>query len=94
MSAPALICVLIVAIALIVVLIVKVKLHPALALTLAAFGVGIVTGTPLDALGDTIEAGVGGTLGFLALIIGFGSVLGKMLEVSGGAERIANSLLH
>ena len=94
MSAPALICVLIVAIALIVVLIVKVKLHPALALTLAAFGVGIVTGTPLDALGDTIEAGVGGTLGFLALIIGFGSILGKMLEVSGGAERIADSLLH
>lgn len=94
MSAPALICVLIVAIALIVVLIVKVKLHPALALTLAAFGVGIVTGTPLDALGDTIEAGVGGTLGFLALVIGFGSILGKMLEVSGGAERIADSLLH
>lgn len=46
MSAPALVCVLIVAIALIVVLIVRVKLHPALALTLAAFGVGIVTGTP------------------------------------------------
>ena len=94
MSAPALVCVLIVAIALIVVLIVRVKLHPALALTLAAFGVGIVTGTPLDTLGDTIETGVGGTLGFLALIIGFGSILGKMLEVSGGAERIAKSLLH
>lgn len=37
---------------------------------------------------------MGGTLGFLALIIGFGSILGKMLEVSGGAERIADSLLH
>lgn len=37
---------------------------------------------------------MGGTLGFLALVIGFGSILGKMLEVSGGAERIADSLLH
>lgn len=93
MSTSALIAVLIVAIAAIVFLIVKVKLHPALALTLAAFGVGIATGTPLDTLADTIEGGVGGTLGFLALIIGFGSILGKLLEVSGGAERIAISLL-
>ncbi|MBK7821420.1 MAG: permease DsdX [Tessaracoccus sp.] len=94
MSTPALIAVLVVAIAAIVFLIVKVRLHPALALTLAAFGVGIATGTPLDTLAETIESGVGGTLGFLALIIGFGAILGKLLETSGGAERIAISLLN
>lgn len=94
MSTPALIGVLVAAIALIVVLIVKVKLHPAIVLTIAAFDVGIVTGTPLDEIAPTIETGVGGTLGFLALIIGLGSVLGKMLETSGGAEQIAGTLLR
>lgn len=93
MSTTALIAVLIAAIILIVVLIVKVRLHPALSLTIAAFAVGVVTGTPLEDLADTVENGVGGTLGFLALIIGFGAILGKLLEVSGGAERIASTLL-
>ena len=41
-----------------------------------------------------IEGGVGGILGELALIIGFGSILGKMLEVSGGAERIASTMVN
>lgn len=45
-------------------------------------------------IGSIIENGVGGTLGFLAVIIGCGSILGKMLEVSGGAQKIALSLLN
>lgn len=93
MSTTMLVSILIVSILLIVVLIVKCKLHASIALVLAAFFVGITTGMPIDTLPSVVEKGVGGTLGFLTLIIGFGAILGKMLEVSGGAERIASTLL-
>lgn len=94
MSTTMLVGILIVAIAIIVILIVKCKLHASIALVLAAFFVGVTTGMPIATLPDVIEKGVGGTLGFLTLIIGFGAILGKMLEVSGGAERIASTLLE
>lgn len=93
MSPEGLICILVVAIGLIVFLILKCKIHAFIALALAAGFVGIATGMPLNQIAASIEKGVGGTLGFLALIIGFGSVLGKMLESSGGAQRIAQTLL-
>lgn len=88
-----LLLVLFVAIALIVVLIVKVRVHAFLALLAASFVVGLGTGMPLSSIASTFEKGVGGTLGFLAAIIGLGSILGKMLEESGGAERVAQTLL-
>lgn len=93
-SAPFLIGVLLVAIGLIVLLILKFRLHAFIALTIAAFFVALVTQMPLDQIAGSIEKGVGGTLGFLAVIIGLGSILGSMLEVSGGAERIASTLLN
>jgi GntP family gluconate:H+ symporter/D-serine transporter len=82
------------AIILIVFLIVKVRVHAFLALTAASFVVGIGSGMPLAQMAASYEKGVGGTLGFLATIIGLGGILGKMLEESGGAERIAQTLLR
>lgn len=41
---------------------------------------------------NAIEGGIGGTLGFLAAVIGLGTILGKMMEVSGAAERIGITL--
>ena len=93
MPTGALVAVLIAAIALIVLLIVKLKLHGSIALVIAAFAVALVTGVDLAEIPAVVEEGVGGTLGFLVLIIGFGAVLGKMLEVSGGAERLATTLV-
>ena len=92
-SAPTLLLVLFCAILLIVFLIVKVRVHAFLALTAASFVVGIGSGMPLAKIASAYENGVGGTLGFLATIIGLGGILGKMLEESGGAERIAQTLL-
>ncbi|MGJ9495242.1 gluconate:H+ symporter [Actinotignum sp. GS-2025a] len=89
-----LIAVLIAAIVLVVVLIVGLKLHGSIALTIAAITVALVTGVKPAEVGDVLEQGVGGTLGFLVLIIGFGAILGKMLEVSGGAERLAKGMLR
>ena len=93
-SGPTLLLVLFAAIILIVFLIVKVRVHAFLALTAASFGVGIGSGMPLAHIASSYEKGVGGTLGFLATIIGLGGILGKMLEESGGAERIAQTLLN
>ncbi|WP_431148829.1 D-serine transporter DsdX [Vibrio harveyi] len=72
--------------------IVKFKLHPFLALLLASFYVGGMMGMqPLEMV-SAIESGIGGTLGFLAVVIGLGTILGKMMEVSGAAERIGLTL--
>ncbi len=87
-----LVAVLISGLALIIFSILKLKLHPFLALLLSGFYVGILMGMkPLEML-DAIENGIGGTLGFLAAVIGLGTILGKMIEVSGGAERIGLTL--
>lgn len=94
MSNFALISVLIASIALVVFCITKLKIHAFLSLSLASIFVALITGVDLTKIGSIIENGVGGTLGFLAVIIGCGSVLGKMLEVSGGAQKIALSLLN
>ena len=84
--------VLISSILLIVTSIIKFKLHPFLALLLSSFYVGALMGMkPLDMV-TSIEDGIGGTLGFLAAVIGLGTVLGKMMEISGAAERIGITL--
>lgn len=88
-----LLLILMAAIGLIVLLVVRFRVHSFLALMLASFVVGAGAGMPLSSIADSFEKGMGGTLGFLAAVIGLGSILGKMLEVSGGAERIARTLL-
>lgn len=77
---------------LIVVTIVKGKVHPFLALLLASFYVGALMGMNPLKMVNAMEEGIGGTLGFLAAVIGLGTILGKMMEVSGAAERIGLAL--
>lgn len=94
MSNFALISVLIASIVLVVFCITKLKIHAFLSLSLASIFVALITDVNLSKIGSILERGVGGTLGFLAIIIGCGSILGKMLEISGGAQKIAISLLN
>lgn len=83
---------LVISILLIIVSIIKFKFHPFLALLLASFFVGIsMQMNPLEMV-NAIENGIGGTLGFLAAIIGLGTILGKMMEISGAAEQIGVTL--
>src|SRR5690625_5415026 len=72
----------------------KLKLNSVVALIISAIVVGILNGMPLTSIVDTIKAGLGSTLGSLALIIGFGAVLGKLMVDSGAAQRIASTLLE
>lgn len=71
------------------------KMSPFLSLLIVAIVAGLLLGMHPDALLKSIEAGVGSTLGGggLALIICLGAVLGKILEVSGAAEKIASQLI-
>ncbi|MGE6265839.1 D-serine transporter DsdX [Aeromonas media] len=77
---------------LIVFTIVKGKVHPFLALLLASFYVGTMMGMNPVKMVNAMEEGIGGTLGFLAAVIGLGTILGKVMEVSGAAERIGLAL--
>jgi gluconate transporter len=71
------------------------KVNPFLSLLIVAVVTGLLLGMQPDVLLKSIEAGVGSTLGGggLALIICLGAVLGKILEVSGAAEKIASQLI-
>ncbi len=74
----------------IILTIVKFKIHPFLALLLASFYVGALMGmNPLEMV-NAIEGGIGGTLGFLAAVIGLGTILGNMMEVSGRQNALAS----
>jgi len=84
--------IIILAIALQVFLTVK-KLNPFLSLLIVAITAGLLLGMPPGQLVKSIEKGVGSTLGGLALILCLGAVLGKILEVSGAAEKIAITLI-
>ena len=75
------------------VLIIKFKLHPVISMMLAAIIIGVGAGMPLTMISDTVEKGVGKTLQGIALLVGLGSMFGGILEVSGGAQRVAQTLI-
>lgn len=64
-------------------LVIGAKLHAFVSLLLVSLLVGVATGMPLEDVVATIESGMGGTLGFVAIVVGLGTMFGKMLEVSG-----------
>lgn len=78
---------------LLLLLMIRFKLNGFIALILVALAVGLMQGMPVDKVIASIKAGVGGTLGSLALIMGFGAMLGKLLADCGGAQRIATTLI-
>ena len=71
----------------------KYKLHPFLALLLAALFYGIFTGMPLLALVDAINEGFGSTLRSIGIVIIAGTIIGAFLEKTGGAQTLANGAL-
>lgn len=80
-------------IAVIVLLISWAKMHPFLALIIGSIAVGIAAGVPLGTAITNVEAGVGGVLQEVGLLIALGAMLGKLLADSGGADRIVNTLV-
>lgn len=54
---------------------------------------GFALGLPVDAIVPSITKGLGGTLGGLVIVVSFGAMLGKLMADSGGAQRIATTLI-
>ena len=83
-----------VGIVLLLVLIIKFKIHPVLSLLISALFIGLGAGMPAPTLVNTVEKGAGETLQGIVLLIGLGSLFGGILEVSGGAQCVAQTLIN
>jgi GntP family gluconate:H+ symporter len=76
-----------------IVLIARYRLNPFISVTLVSIGLALLAGMPAPEILPAYEQGVGKTLGHIALIVALGTMLGKMMAESGGAERIARTLI-
>src|ERR671935_1197345 len=76
-----------------VVLIARFKLHPLIALVSVSLVLGLVAGMPVGEVVGAFTAGVGNALGFIAVVVGLGTMLGKLMAESGAAARIATTLI-
>jgi len=76
-----------------ILLITRWRVHPFIALTLAAGFLGLTSGMPVDLVMKSFQDGFGGVLGFVGIVLGLGTMLGKMMAESGGADRIARTLI-
>jgi GntP family gluconate:H+ symporter len=76
-----------------IVLIARFKLYPFIALIAVSLGLGIAAGMPFGSVVKAFQDGVGAVLGFIAIVVALGTMLGKMMAESGGATRIATTLI-
>ncbi len=89
-----LILILLAVIGFIVIATTKFKLHPFLALISAAFIAAFAYGLPADSIAKTITGGFGGILGYIGLVIVLGTIIGVILEKSGAAITMADSVIR
>lgn len=101
-TTPGLLVLAVVGIALLLFLIIRLKTEPFIALLVAGLVVALAAGLPVSKIVGTaqksstslLETGFGGILGHIALIIGLGTLIGAILESSGGAEVLTGKLLQ
>jgi gluconate transporter len=93
-NGPYLVLLTVASIALLLVLILAVKLHAFLALLISAMTLGLAAGMPPEKVLRSIQSGFGEALGFIAVVIGLGAMIGRFLEHSGGARSLADWLLN
>ncbi|MDX8035566.1 gluconate:H+ symporter [Lentzea sp. BCCO 10_0856] len=101
-STPGLLTLAVVSIAVLLLLIIKFKVEPFIALIVVALLVALAAGVPTETLvgsaqkasDSLLEKGFGSILGHIAAIIGLGTLLGAILEASGGAQVLMDKLMH
>ncbi|MGE6781615.1 GntP family permease [Ensifer adhaerens] len=81
------------AVGLLLFLILRLRLHAFVALVLVSLLTALVTGISFKDVVPTLLQGFGSTLASVALLVGFGAMIGRMLEVSGGAQVLADRLI-
>jgi gluconate transporter len=93
-NGPYLILLTVAALALLLTLILVVKLHAFLALLLSSMALGLGAGMPPEKVLKSIQTGFGDALGFIAVVVGMGAMIGRFLEYSGGGRALADWLLE
>lgn len=78
---------------LLLLLVMKARMHAFVALMVVSIGAGLFSGMPLDKIADTMQKGMGGTLGFLAVVVALGAMFGKILHETGAVDQIAVRML-
>ncbi|WP_224998252.1 GntP family permease [Cesiribacter sp. SM1] len=91
---PLLFLILLLGVGFIVLATAKFKLHPFLGLLIAAFGVGIAAGLPLNEVVQAINQGFGDLMSYIGIVIVAGTIIGKILDKSGAALRMAETVLR
>lgn len=82
-----------VAVAVLLFLIIKARLHAFISLVVVSLLTAVAAGIPVGDVGDTLLWGFADTLGSVALLVGFGVMIGRLLEVTGGAQVLADTLI-
>lgn len=80
-------------VALLLLLILKLRIHAFIALLIGSLAVGLIAGLNAHEIMETVQNGMGGTLGFVATVVGLGAIFGGILEASGGAKAIADFMI-
>ncbi len=81
-------------IVLLLILILVFKFNAFLSFVILSLAVGIAEGMPLEKAITSIQTGMGNTLGYLVIIIGFGAMLGKLVAESGAAQKITTRIIN
>lgn len=92
-SATTLLLIAAAAVAVLLFLIMKVKLHAFVALVLVSVLTALAAGIPVADIPDALSFGFSSTLGSVALLVGFGVMIGRLLEITGGAQVLADTLI-
>ncbi|EJL91902.1 gluconate transporter [Herbaspirillum sp. CF444] len=82
------------AIVVLIVMITRLRIHPFIALIITSGFLGLISGMPLPKIVKSFQDGFGGVLGFVGIVLGLGTMLGKMMAESGGADQIAQTLVR
>ncbi len=93
-SAPVLLLIALAAVLVLLFLIIKLKMHAFVALVLVSLITALATRIPFGDVVPTLLDGFGTTLASVALLVGLGAMIGRLLEVSGGAQVLADTLIR
>lgn len=94
MSGVYLFLVVLAAILAMIVLIARFRWHPFIVLLLAAYGIGLCGGLSVEVILGCLKTGFGGAMGNIGIVIIAGATIGVILEKSGGALTMAESILR
>lgn len=83
----------IIGLAALLILIIVCKVQAMIAILIGAVLIGVIAGMPFEAIVGSVNEGIGNTLKGIALLVGLGSMFGAILEISGGAQTLAVTMV-